>query len=213
MLDNPRHPSTQPTKLAAAAAEATQPAPMLSQEPMFDISGQTFFAICQYVGSKPLRQVIGLRQFLWQVQREQNALQPQSLPAKIVLPKQAVDILMNYLMDSPCDEAFPLLQQFEQDIQAYVRDVNEKMAEAQRKAQAALDEQAALQASAAESASTAANDAGGQADAPATNETAAPEAQPQVAAVVAEQPAAAPIENAVVDGNTETAAPAPAAAA
>lgn len=125
----------------AVAAEAAASAPQPPAEPTIQIAGMTFFNVCQYVGTKPLRQVVQLRQGLWQIQREQNCLVAQQLPEKVWLTQTAVGTLMDFLAGCPCDEVFGLLQGFEQEVQA---DVQRQQAAAQQAAaQKALDDAAA----------------------------------------------------------------------
>jgi hypothetical protein len=121
-----------PTAVAAAVQETVQPAaaPAAPAEPTFTVSGPVFFNICQYVGSKPLRQVITLRQGLWTIQKEQNCVNPQQLPEKVWLTQTAVSVLMEFLATSPCDEVYDLLSAFEREIQAFVQAAQEQAKQA-----------------------------------------------------------------------------------
>jgi hypothetical protein len=110
-----------PSDTTATAAAATQAAQEIAKELAIHISGRTFFSLCSYMGSKPIRQVLHLRQYLWQVQREQACLSEQALPATVWLPESAIQTLGEWMYNCPCDEVFPLLNAYETEVQAFLQ--------------------------------------------------------------------------------------------
>lgn len=97
--------------------DTTTPA---QQEATFQVTGASFYNVCAYVGSMPLKQVVSLRKGLWELQKEQKCLSPNALPAYVTLSKSNVDTLINFLSECPCDQVFDILQAFEQDLMNYV---------------------------------------------------------------------------------------------
>lgn len=119
---------------AAISAQAQAPA-QEPQEPLFKVSGVAFYNVCVYVGTLPLRQVIGLRKGLWELQREQQCINPNNLAPVVTLGQKNIDILMNFLADQPCDAVFDILQAFEKSVMDFAREAEEQaMREAAAKA-------------------------------------------------------------------------------
>lgn len=142
-------PDQEQSAVAAAvqqvAAETAAAAPQPPAEPTIHVSGQAFFQVCQYIGSKPLRMVVQLRQALWAIQKEQNCVNQQQLPEKVWLTQTAVNTLQQFLAEMPCDEVFDVLSAFERDVGA---DVQRQQEAAQAAAaQKAIDDAAAQKAS------------------------------------------------------------------
>ena len=102
---------------------------MNSNQPLalnsYKVSGLVFYRICAYVGSQPLRKVFALRSGMWAIQKDQQCTDANALPSQVEISKENISVLVEYLMNCPCDEVIALYQEFEQELINYTTAMQE----------------------------------------------------------------------------------------
>jgi len=114
------------TQTNSTSAAATGDAPLASVQVQMRVRGKSFYDACRYIGSLPLRRVVQLRQGLKQIQLEQNCLNPAALPEFVTLAEGNTHVLLQFLMDCPCDDVFDILHALETDLQEYMKSLSDQ---------------------------------------------------------------------------------------
>ena len=133
-------PETAPTAAVAAAVAETisdvakTAAPASPETVSLPLSGNLFFAMCQYVGSKPYALVQNVRAGMWELQKQQNCVAANQLPETVQISIANINVLDSFLQQFPHDDVADLITAFRGEVQAAVNRLAAEAKEAEVKA-------------------------------------------------------------------------------